>query len=95
MHRPGIASVAGDKVILDGTTIEEVGKYHAETLRLVVDKVNTDVALIEEQDAKRQKAEEVEPLRHWDHVRKVSPRIRCCLEPDVPVALQNLAPDLG
>jgi hypothetical protein len=24
MHRPGIASVTGDKVILDGTTIEEV-----------------------------------------------------------------------
>jgi hypothetical protein len=36
MHRPGIARVAGDRIILDGTTIEEVEKFHFETLQLVV-----------------------------------------------------------
>ena len=28
MHRPGIARVEGDRIVLDGTTIEEVEKYH-------------------------------------------------------------------
>jgi hypothetical protein len=36
MHRPGIARVVGDRIILDGTTIEEVEQFHLETLQLVV-----------------------------------------------------------
>lgn len=40
MHRPGIAKVTGDKVILDGTTLEEVEKYHHETLLGVLGVVN-------------------------------------------------------
>jgi sRNA-binding protein len=44
MHRPGIASVSYDTVILDGTTMEELERYHVETLRHVLDKVNADVA---------------------------------------------------
>lgn len=76
MHRAGIASVIGDKIILDGTTIEEVEKYHAETLRLVVDKVNSDAGVIEEQDRKRRETAEAESAQHRDHVREVSGRIR-------------------
>jgi hypothetical protein len=34
MHRPNIARGTGDKVVLDGTTIEEIEKYHKETLVL-------------------------------------------------------------
>ena len=37
MHRPGIASVYGNKIVLDGTTMEEVRDYHRETLLLCVD----------------------------------------------------------
>ncbi|MGH7949443.1 MAG: toll/interleukin-1 receptor domain-containing protein, partial [Candidatus Binataceae bacterium] len=33
MHRPGIARVEGARVVLDGTTIDEVEQYHLETLR--------------------------------------------------------------
>lgn len=40
MHRPGIGRVEGDRFILDGTTIEEVDKYHLETLQLAVDQTN-------------------------------------------------------
>ena len=40
MHRPGIASVLGDKIILNGTTIEEVKNYHRNTLVLCVDEAN-------------------------------------------------------
>ncbi len=52
MHRPGIARVVGDRVILDGTTIEEVEKYHRDTLVLVIERVNQ---LIAERETVRQK----------------------------------------
>jgi hypothetical protein len=40
MHRPGIASLRGAVVTLNGTTIEEVEKYHRETLQLAVSESN-------------------------------------------------------
>ena len=40
MHRPGIARILGNKIILDGTTIEEVKKYHRDTLVLCVETAN-------------------------------------------------------
>ena len=40
MHRPRIARVTGDKIILDGTTMEEVQQYHKETLQLCVTEAN-------------------------------------------------------
>jgi ribosomal protein L36 len=40
MHRPGIASVHNDKIILDGTTIDEVKIVHRETLILVINETN-------------------------------------------------------
>ena len=40
MHRPGIASVRGAKIILNGTTIEEVKRYHRNTLITCVDEAN-------------------------------------------------------
>ena len=55
MHRPRIARVEGDRVILDGTTVEEVEKYHRDTLKAVVEKVNEDIA---EFMAKQRRAEE-------------------------------------
>ncbi|MFS4467710.1 toll/interleukin-1 receptor domain-containing protein [Maribacter sp. 2210JD10-5] len=46
MHRPGIASAYGNQVILDGTTIEEVEKYHKDTLKLTVEVANKQIAEI-------------------------------------------------
>ena len=40
MHRPGIASVNYDVIWLRGTTIEEVKKYHRDTLVLAIDEAN-------------------------------------------------------
>lgn len=40
MHRPGIASVNYDVIWLRGTTIEEVKKYHGDTLVLAIDEAN-------------------------------------------------------
>jgi hypothetical protein len=60
MHRPGIASITGDTVILDGTTVDEVKRYHRDTLILAADVANKkytealDAArIIEEREARR------------------------------------------
>ena len=52
MHRPGIASVSGSRIRLDGTTVEEVERHHVETLKLAVEATNRDRAAIEERDAR-------------------------------------------
>lgn len=62
MHRPGIASVVGDRIVLDGTTIEEVQRYHKNTLQLCVAEANRKEAewksrLAREQELERQKSE--------------------------------------
>lgn len=62
MHRPGIARVSGTQIILDGTTIEEVKRYHRETLILCVDEANKEEARIlkrkrMEEERRREKSE--------------------------------------
>lgn len=71
MHRPGIATVSGSMIVLNGTTIEEVERYHRDTLQLVVNETNRqyrqwldvqDQRLIREQTARdihRKRVEEI------------------------------------
>jgi hypothetical protein len=44
MHRSGICHVIGEKIILNGTTLEEVEKIHKETLEVVLRKTNALLA---------------------------------------------------
>jgi TIR domain len=76
MHRPGIASISGDAVILDGTTMEELERYHVETLRHVLDKVNQDVATHESQERARAEREERQRGEHEEAVRQVASRLK-------------------
>ena len=76
MHRPGIASVSGDRIILDGTTVEEVERYHANTLRLVVEKVNAEITVAEERANAMLEEKEAERVRHLNSVGEVAERIR-------------------
>ena len=74
-HRPGIARVEGDRVILDGTTVEEVEQVHRDTLKVVLDKVNKDIA---EHEARQRRLEEerAEQLRqHEKSVRDAAKRM--------------------
>jgi hypothetical protein len=76
MHRPGIARVEGDRVILDGTTIEEVERYHLDTLKLAVSEANR---LLEEEkrtNARRASASESRRQRHREHVAEVARRLK-------------------
>ncbi|HEX7424849.1 MAG TPA: toll/interleukin-1 receptor domain-containing protein [Terriglobales bacterium] len=68
MHRPGIATVTGDKIILDGTTIEEVERYHRDTLILCVAEANN----AEEKVLERRRGEEaLRKQRSEEHRSKV------------------------
>ena len=53
-HRPGIARISGDKIILDGTIIGEVERYHAKTLKIAIEKTNEEVAIHEESERVRE-----------------------------------------
>ena len=68
MHRPGILSMQGDRVVLDGTTMEELERYHRDTLVLVLEKVNHDIA---EREAAERRRAEAEARRLDEHRRTV------------------------
>jgi hypothetical protein len=76
MHRPGIARVEGDRIILDGTTIEEVERYHLKTLKLAIDRANELTVQWARSEEQREKAhsEQQERLRH--HVKEVAKRLK-------------------
>lgn len=76
MHRPGIASVYGNKIVLDGTTMEEVRDYHRETLLLCVDEANKKEAqIIREQQLKKER-EEQRKNQHYDNVNNIADTIK-------------------
>jgi hypothetical protein len=75
MHRPGIASVQGDRIILDGTTVEEVEKYHRDTLILVVKTVNEDMAQREDQRRQQDERRRQESEEHRKRVEDASKKI--------------------
>lgn len=62
MHRPGIAEVYGDRITLKGTTIDEVKRYHRDTLVLCVDETNRKESeyrarVTQQREAQRQQSE--------------------------------------
>ncbi len=71
MHRPGIATVKGAWIVLDGTTLEEVEKYHRDTLNLCVKFANQEEA---EFVKDRQREEERQQRQAADHRREVEHR---------------------
>lgn len=42
MHRPSIASIYDNQLILNGTTLEEIEKYHKETIIKCIDRTNLE-----------------------------------------------------
>jgi hypothetical protein len=76
MHRPGIARVAGDRVILNGTTIDEVEKYHRDTLKLVIEEVNKKFGEIEEERDRREEAEQAQLREHQESTRRKAREIK-------------------
>jgi len=75
MHRPGIASVYGNKIVLDGTTIEEVEKYHKEILKLAVGIANKTLKELQERQSVIEKREKQRLAEHKNKLGDISKRI--------------------
>lgn len=76
MHRPGIATVYGDEIILDGTTIEEVRDYHRETLILCVDVANKKEKEIYEAEQRKKERENELKNKHFNNVNDIAGTIK-------------------
>jgi hypothetical protein len=75
MHRPGIASISGDRIILDGTSIEELEQYHLKTLRLVVGQLNQAMAEHRQREHARREAEVRAQEEHDARIREALERL--------------------
>ena len=76
MHRPGIARIHGSTLTLNGTSIEEVEKYHRDTLQLAVAETNRQYReLLQKQEAIRERAEAAR-RDHQRLVEEASKRIK-------------------
>jgi len=76
MHRPEIARVSGDRIVLNGTTIEEVQKYHRNTLVLCIQETNR---VITDHEVTIRMAEEEERRFREEHrarVRDLSNKVK-------------------
>ncbi len=76
MHRPRIASVVGDTVILDGTTIEEVKDYHRDTLVLVIQETNKKYKEFIEHKQKALEREQEQANLHKQKIDEVTNQIK-------------------
>lgn len=75
MHRPGIATAYGNQVILNGTTIEEVEKYHKDTLKLAVEIANNQLDEINIRKQQQAEMERTEREKHRKNIDDISNRI--------------------
>jgi hypothetical protein len=75
MHRPGIASVDGSAVTLNGTTIEEVERYHRDTLQLAIAKTNEEYREIRREQQKQIAYEGKRREERKKHIEDASKRI--------------------
>lgn len=72
MHRPGIARVYGSKIILEGTTMDELKKYHRETLLLCVEETNKREKEILDREHRKQEIRRQEMEAHQKNVKEQS-----------------------
>jgi hypothetical protein len=74
-HRPGIAHIDGDRLILERTTVEEVADVHRDTLKAVLEKVNQDIAEHEHQERQLAERRAEELHQHKKTVEETARRI--------------------
>jgi hypothetical protein len=75
MHRPGIAHIVGDRLFLDGTTIEEVEKYHLNTLKLVLKETNDKIREHESRKQAQAKAAKEQEEKHRQNLNNIARRL--------------------
>jgi hypothetical protein len=76
MHRGDIAHIVGDRIVLNGTTIEEVQRYHKNTLQLCVSVANQKEAEVRARVAQQQTLERQRSEAHRKSINEVASQIR-------------------
>lgn len=76
IHRSRIASVIGDQIILNGTTIEEVEQYHKQTLLLCVDIANQKEKEIQDRERREEEAALKREKKHKSDIEDAASRIK-------------------
>lgn len=76
MHRPGIARVYGATVVLNGTTIEEVERYHKKTLQLAVSETNRQYIGLQARQQESRARQEATSQEQRMHVEEIAGRIK-------------------
>ena len=71
-HRPGIAQVYGDRLLLTRTTIEEVQRTHRKTLKVVIDKVNNEIAQFVGKRVAAEQSKAEQDHQHRTNVRRIA-----------------------
>jgi hypothetical protein len=89
-HRAKIARVEGDRVILDGTTVEEVARFHRDTVKIVLAKANDDIA---EMERRSRRLAEDEAERQRQHRQAVLASDKTTMPMYLPC--KNLAEEVG
>lgn len=75
-HRPGIARVLGDTIVLNGTTVEEVRDVHVKTLKLAVEATNEQAAAVAERERLAREAAARQHVEHEANLREVASEVR-------------------
>lgn len=71
-HRPEIARFYDNKLILDGTTMEEVKDVHQQTLKLVIEKTNADYRNWKQRVELKEAEEQARQEEHRQHVNELA-----------------------
>jgi hypothetical protein len=75
-HRPGICTVSGDVVWLDGTTLEEVAETHKATLALALEETNRKYAEFEAKQRAAAEQKQKQEEAHDEHVKEAVKKIK-------------------
>ena len=75
-HRPGIAQVLGDTIVLNGTTVEEVRDVHVKTLKLAVEATNEQATAVAERERLVREAAARQQAEHEANLREVASEVR-------------------
>jgi hypothetical protein len=73
--RPGI-EVGADRIILDGTTIDDLEQYHMQPLERAIGEANQLASEVRGKSQQKASAEEVKRLIHREHVAAVAKRLK-------------------
>jgi hypothetical protein len=76
MHRPGIAHARGNRIVLNGTTIDEVQRVHRDTLISCVKETNRIVAEHEDRQQAERETRQLAADEHRRQVQEAAQKIR-------------------